>query len=48
MNRGMGRHDLRRIHDALGGNFQCVRVTAGTLAWNALYAFVHFLWWRSY
>jgi hypothetical protein len=40
MNSKLGRCDLKRIHQTVVGNFQFLRVTAGTLAWNALYAIV--------
>jgi len=47
MTSGLGRCDLKRIHRTVVGNFLYLRVTAGTPAWNALYAFVLFLWWGS-
>ena len=40
MNSKLGGCDLKRIHQTVVGNFQYLRVTAGTLAWNALYAIV--------
>ena len=46
MEGGTGRFDLRRLHQTLMGNLQYLRVTAGTLAWFALYVTTVLLWWK--